>query len=65
MTQYNLTGKSDEFEMTFRLGFIKEFYVSYYIPYLSKKQKGGLEANFNLIEFVIKNCISELGSEIK
>ena len=27
LTQYNLTGKSDEFEMTFRLGFIKEFYV--------------------------------------
>ena len=51
LTQYNLTGKSDEFEMTFRLGFIKEFYVSYYIPYLSKKQKGGLKFNVNYINY--------------
>lgn len=51
LTQYNLTGKSDEFEMTFRLGFIKEFYASYYIPYLSKKQKGGLKFNVNYINY--------------
>ena len=51
LTQYNLTGKSDEFEMTFRLGFIKEFYVSYYIPYLSTKQKGGLKFNVNYINY--------------
>ena len=51
LTQYNLTGKSDEFEMTFRLGFIKEFYVSYYIPNLSKKQKGGLKFNVNYINY--------------
>ena len=51
LTQYNLTGKSDEFEMTFRLGFIKEFYLSYYIPYLSNKQKGGLKFNVNYINY--------------
>ena len=51
LTQYNLTGKSDEFELKFRLGFIKEFYVSYYIPYLSKKQKGGLKFNVNYINY--------------
>ena len=49
--QYNLTGIADVLEFTFRRGFIRELYSSYYIPYLSKKQKGGLEANFNLIEF--------------
>ena len=49
--QYNLTGRADVLEFTFRRGFIRELYSSYYIPYLSKKQKGGLEANFNLIEF--------------
>ena len=49
--QYNLTGRADILEFTFRRGFIRELYSSYYIPYLSKKQKGGLEANFNLIEF--------------
>ena len=49
--QYNLTGRADILELTLRRGFIRELYSSYYIPYLSKKQKGGLEANFNLIEF--------------
>ena len=49
--QYNLTGRADVLEFTFRRGFIRELYSSYYIPYLSKKQKGGLEVNFNLIEF--------------
>lgn len=49
--QYNLTGRADILEFTFRRGFIRELFTSYYIPYLSKKQKGGLEAYFNLIEF--------------
>jgi len=39
--QYNLTGRADVIEFTFRRGFIRELYSSYYIPYLSKKQKGG------------------------
>ena len=47
--QYNLSGRADIVEFTFRRGFIREFYSSYFIPYLSKKQKGGLEVKFNFI----------------
>jgi len=47
----NLSGRRDFIEALFRLGFIKEIYVSYYRPYLSKKQKGGLEIDFNYIDY--------------
>ena len=33
--QYNLSGRADILEFTFRRGFIREFYSSYFIPYLS------------------------------
>ncbi|PDH41413.1 MAG: hypothetical protein CND83_03585 [Rhodothermaeota bacterium MED-G19] len=51
LLHYNLSGRADEFEFSFRGGFIREVYSSYYIPYISKKQKGGLELSFNLIDY--------------
>ena len=51
LLHYNLSGRSDVFEFSFRGGFIRELYSSYYIPYISKKQKGGLELDFNFIDY--------------
>ena len=51
LLQYNLSGRGDVMEMLFRLGFIREIYASYYKPYLSKKQKGGIEIDFNFIDY--------------
>ena len=51
LRQYNLSGRGDIAEFLFRLGFIKEFYGSYYLPYLSKKQKGGIEIDFNYMAY--------------
>ena len=33
------------------MGFIKQFQTSYYIPYITKKQKGGLYIGFDYIEY--------------
>ncbi|MEC7878170.1 MAG: BamA/TamA family outer membrane protein [Bacteroidota bacterium] len=51
LLQYNLSGRGDVMEILFRLGFIREIYASYYKPYLSKKQKGGIEIDFNFIDY--------------
>ena len=51
LTQYNFTGNADQLELSFRLGFIKEFYVSYFLPYISQKQKGGIKFNMNYIDY--------------
>ena len=51
LMHYNLSGRADAFEFSFRGGFIRELYSSYYIPYISKKQKGGLELDFNFIDY--------------
>ncbi len=51
LMHYNLSGRADILEFSFRGGFIREFYSSYYIPYISKKQKGGLELDFNFIDY--------------
>ena len=51
LLQYNLSGRGDVMEILFRLGFIREIYASYYKPYLSKKQKGGIEIDFNFINY--------------
>ena len=51
LRQYNISGRGDIAEFLFRLGFIKEFYGSYYLPYLSKKQKGGIKIDFNYIDY--------------
>ena len=48
---YNISGRADEFEVLLRLGFIKQFQTSYYIPYITKKQKGGLYIGFDYIEY--------------
>jgi outer membrane protein assembly factor BamA len=48
---YNISGRSDEFEVLLRLGFIKQFQTSYYIPYISKKQKGGIYLGFDYINY--------------
>ena len=48
---YNISGKADKFEVLLRLGFIKQFQTSYYIPYITKKQKGGLYIGFDYIEY--------------
>ncbi len=49
--QYNLSGRADILEINFRRGFIREFLTSYYLPYLSIKQKGGLELKFNYLDY--------------
>ena len=51
LTQYNFTGNADQLELSFRLGFIKEFYGSYFLPYISQKQKGGIKFNMNYIDY--------------
>ena len=51
LTQYNFTGNADQLELSFRLGFIKEFYGSYFLPYISQKQKGGIKFNVNYIDY--------------
>ena len=51
LTQYNFTGNADQLELSFRLGFIKEFYGSYFLPYISQKQKGGVKFNVNYIDY--------------
>lgn len=48
---YNISGRADEFEVLLRLGFIKQFQTSYYIPYITKKQKGGLYIGFDYIDY--------------
>ena len=48
---YNISGIADEFEILLRFGFIKQFQTSYYIPYITKKQKGGLYIGFDYIEY--------------
>ena len=48
---YNISGRADEFEILLRLGFIKQFQTSYFIPYISKKQKGGIEIEFDYIDY--------------
>ena len=48
---YNISGKADEFEILFRLGFIKQFLTSYSIPYITKKQKGGVKIKFDYIDY--------------
>ena len=48
---YNISGRADEFEILLRLGFIKQFQTSYFIPYISKKQKGGIEIDFDYIDY--------------
>ena len=48
---YNISGKADKFEVLLRLGFIKQFQTSYYIPYITKKQKGGIEIEFDYIDY--------------
>ena len=48
---YNISGKADEFEVLLRLGFIKQFQTSYYIPYITKKQKGGIEIEIDYIDY--------------
>ena len=51
LIQYNISGNADQLELSFRLGFIKEFYGSYFLPYLSSKQKGGIKFNLNYINY--------------
>ena len=51
LMHYNLSGRADILEFSFRGGFIRELYSSYYIPYISKKQKGGIELDFNFIDY--------------
>lgn len=51
LTQYNFTGNADQLELSFRLGFIKEFYGSYFLPYISQKQKGGIKFKMNYIDY--------------
>ena len=51
LTQYNFTGNADQLELSFRLGFIKEFFGSYFLPYISQKQKGGIKFNMNYIDY--------------
>jgi outer membrane protein assembly factor BamA len=48
---YNISGRADEFEVLLRLGFIKQFQTSYYIPYITKKQKGGLYIGFDYTDY--------------
>ena len=47
----NISGKSDEFEVLIGLGFIKQFQTYYSIPYITKKQKGGLYIGFEYINY--------------
>ena len=51
LTQYNFTGNADQLELSFRLGFIKEFFGSYFLPYISQKQKGGIKFKMNYIDY--------------
>ena len=44
----NISGRSDEVFLLATFGFIKEYEFEYFNPYITKKQKGGIEFNFNL-----------------
>ena len=44
----NISGRSDEVFLLATFGFIREYEFEYFNPYITKKQKGGIEFNFNL-----------------
>ena len=43
----NITGRNDELFLLATFGFIREYEFEYFNPYITKKQKGGLEINFH------------------
>ena len=44
----NISGRSDGIFLLATFGFIKEYEFEYFNPYITKKQKGGIQFNFNL-----------------
>ncbi len=44
----NISGRSDGIFLLATFGFIKEYEFEYFNPYITKKQKGGIQLNFNL-----------------
>ena len=60
----NITGRNDELFLLATFGFIREFEFEYFNPYITKKQKGGLEFNFNYyngdhLEYITEKHIPE------
>lgn len=48
--QYNFRGRNETLRLTAQIGFSRQFNINYYIPYIDKKQKQGLDFEYYYYE---------------